>query len=209
MDRRLVPAELIRPSARTKPSADGPPKPHHHTTSAPVPPLTKTNTSAVLLLVQYCFSRTLTAGTLRASPALYTPQRVPMRSNGALARLPRKKIMPVGTNPRSAGLSPWPHWPSAEKTFTTRLRLSAAEDFARSRSCPRSRKMYKSQGKGVRHRRTHAHEPVLAEGEILSLLAAYNSNIRYQLGTFSSLPPAAIAPEKQRMQVDVSFGGVG
>ena len=42
-----------------------------------------------------CFSSTLSAGTLRASPALYTPQKVTMRSNDTLARLPRKKKMPV------------------------------------------------------------------------------------------------------------------
>ena len=50
----------------------------------------------------------LSAGTLRASPALYTPGRVPMRSNDTLARLPRKKMMPVGKNPLSASLFPWP-----------------------------------------------------------------------------------------------------
>ena len=67
---------------------------------------------------------------------------------------------------------PVAHGPSAEKTGTIRLRLSAAEDFARSRSCPRSRKMYKSQGAGVGHRRALAPESVRAEEEILSLLAA-------------------------------------
>jgi hypothetical protein len=53
-----------------------------------------------------------------------------------------------------------------------RLRLSAAEDLARYRSCSRSKYMYKSQGTGVGHRRTLAHESVLAEEEILSLFAA-------------------------------------
>ena len=32
-----------------------------------------------LILSKYCFWSTLNAGTWRASPALYTPQRVPMR----------------------------------------------------------------------------------------------------------------------------------
>ena len=67
---------------------------------------------------------------------------------------------------------PVAHGPSAEKTCTMRLRLIAAEDFARSRSCPRSRKMYKSQGTGVGHRCALAPESVRAEEEILSLLAA-------------------------------------
>ena len=65
-------------------------------------PLTTANTKLVLFLVL------LSAGTLRASPALYTPGRVPMRSNDTLARLPRKKMMPVGKNPLSASLPPWP-----------------------------------------------------------------------------------------------------
>ena len=75
---------------------------------------------------------------------------------------------------KSALSKPLPvaHGPSAEKTGTIRLRLSAAEDLARSRSCPRSRKMYKSQGTGVGHRCTLAPESVRAEEEILSLLAA-------------------------------------
>ena len=66
---------------------------------------------------------------------------------------------------------PVAHGPSAEKTCTTRLRLSAAEDFARSISCPRSVKMHKGLGRGVQHRRTLAHESVLAEEEILILFA--------------------------------------
>ena len=48
--------------------------------------------------------------------------------------------------------------------------------------------MYKSQGAGVGHRRTLAREAVVAEEEILSLLAAYNADIRYQLGIFNSSP---------------------
>ena len=48
--------------------------------------------------------------------------------------------------------------------------------------------MYKSQGAGVGHRRTLAREAVVAEEEILSLLAAYNADIRYQLGIFIHLP---------------------
>ena len=78
--------------------------------------------------------------------------------------------------------------PSAEKTCTTRLRLSAAEDLARFGSFPRLGEMYKSQGKGVGHRRMLSHESVLAEEEILSLFAVCNSDIRYQLGIFSSPP---------------------
>ena len=89
---------------------------------------------------------------------------------------------------KSALSEPLPVATWAEKPCKARLRLSAAEDFARSIPCPRSRKMYKSQGKGVGHRRTLYHESVLAEGEILSTLAACNSDIRYQLGIFSSSP---------------------
>ena len=48
--------------------------------------------------------------------------------------------------------------------------------------------MYKSQGAGVGHRRTLVREAVVAEEDILSLLAAYNADIRYQLGIFNFSP---------------------
>jgi hypothetical protein len=60
-----------------------------------------------LILSKYCFRSTLNEGTWRASPALYTPQRVPMRSNGTLARLPLKQNkMPVGTMHKFAHSKP-------------------------------------------------------------------------------------------------------
>ena len=63
--------------------------------------------------------------------------------------------------------------------------------------------MYKSQGKGVGHRRKLAHEEVVAEEEILSLFAACTPTSDTSSG--SPVPH----PEKQRMQVDVSLDGVG
>ena len=129
-------------------------------------PLTSTNTTLVQFFSTFeCIHFARVPGALHARESSHEKQCHPctpftQKNDAGRQKSALSKPPPVA------------HGPSAEKTCTTRHRLSAAEDLARSRSCPRSGKMYKSQGAGVGHRPTLAPDAVRAEDEILSLLAA-------------------------------------